>query len=140
MNKYFNSVTLITTPIISIFSYLMGGIDALLTALMILIILDYITGLLKALYNKELSSTIGYKGIIKKICIFIIIAVSVLIETNFNINGIRNLTITFFAVNEALSLLENVGAMGLPLPKQLKEALSQLRGGNDDENNKKLSN
>lgn len=140
MNKYFNSVTLITTPIISVFSYLMGGIDALLTALMILIVLDYITGLLKALYNKELSSTIGYKGIIKKICIFIIIAVSVLIETNFNINGIRNLTITFFAVNEALSLLENVGAMGIPLPKQLKEALSQLRGGNDDENNKKLSN
>lgn len=140
MNKYFNSVTLITTPIISVFSYLMGGIDALLTALMILIVLDYITGLLKALYNKELSSTIGYKGIIKKICIFIIIAVSVLIETNFNINGIRNLTITFFAVNEALSLLENVGAMGIPLPKQLKEALSQLRGGNDDENNKKLFN
>jgi len=134
MEKYFNTITLITTPIISVFSYMVGGVDALVVALLILITLDYITGLLKAIYDKNLSSKIGFKGIIKKVCIFIIVAVAVIIENNFNIAGLRSLTITFFAVNEALSLLENVASLGVPLPKSLTDTLQQLRG--DDNSDK----
>lgn len=133
MSKYFNDISVFLSPVISVIAYYLGGVDAMLKTLIVLVILDYCTGLLKAIYNKQLDSSIGYKGIIKKILMFIVVAIAVAIENTYQIDGLRSLTITFFAVNEALSILENAGALGLPLPKQLKDALVQLRGGDNED-------
>ncbi len=101
-----------------------------MVALLILIVLDYVTGLLKAIYNKQLSSEIGFKGIIKKVLLLIVVGVSVLVQNNFGIPAIREIVIMFFAINEAISLLENASQMGLPIPEKLKNTLLQLRDKN----------
>lgn len=127
MDKIFNWISVICGTIGGFIVSLLGGWDKLIMALIILMCLDYITGLIKAYYNKELSSQIGFKGLTKKVLILVIVAVSVVAENMLGIPAIREIVIMFFTVNEALSILENAGAMGLPLPEKLKQALLQLR-------------
>lgn len=99
--------------------------------LLVLMVLDYITGLCKAIANKEINSIIGAKGIIKKVGYLIIVAVSVLLdEVVGNTGAIRNIVIYFFVANEGISILENWGAMGLPLPKKITEVLEQIKNEN----------
>ncbi len=131
MDKIFNWISVICGTIGGFIVSLLGGWDKLIMALIILMCLDYITGLIKAYYNKELSSRIGFKGLTKKVLILVIVAVSVVAENMLGIPAIREIVIMFFAVNEALSILENAGAMGLPLPEKLKQALLQLRNKED---------
>lgn len=104
----------------SIFAYLLGGIDTLITTLIIFIVLDYITGVCKGIYRKELSSKKGVKGIIKKVGYLLIIILSSLFDkiTNNTDGTIRTITIYFFISNEAISILENWALMDLPLPKK----------------------
>ena len=113
-------------------AYWLGGLDQLLAALMTLVVLDYASGLIAAWHNKELSSRIGFQGIAKKI---MTMAVVVLAYTVQGVAGIplREITIMFFIVNEALSVLENAAEIGLPIPEKLKSVLKQLKG--DTENN-----
>ena len=119
----FFSSTVLTTVV-----YYLGGLDAALKTLLVLMVLDYITGLCKAIANKEIYSIIGAKGIIKKVGYLIIVAVSVLLdEVVGNTGAIRNIVIYFFVANEGISILENWGAMGLPLPKKITEVLEQMR-------------
>lgn len=132
MEKIFNTISVIGGTVGGIAVSFFGGMDKIMWALLILIVLDYITGLLKALYNKNLSSEIGFKGIIRKILILIIVGVSVIIQ-NFGIPAIREIVIMFFAINEAISLLENASQMGLPIPDKLKDTLLQLRDKNKEE-------
>ena len=107
-------------------TYFLGGWDKALEIMLILIVLDYLTGLLKAIYNKKLNSSVGLKGIIKKIGYLIIVALSVLLDKVVgNTGAIRTLVIYFFVANEGISIIENWGAMGLPLPDKLKETLEQ---------------
>ncbi len=127
MDKIFNWISIVCGTIGGFIVSLLGGWDKLIMALIILMCLDYITGLIKAYYNKELSSQIGFKGLTKKVLILVIVAVAVVAENNLGIPAIREIVIMFFAVNEALSILENAGAMGLPLPEKLKQALLQIR-------------
>ena len=109
----------------SIFAYLLGGIDTLITTLIIFIVLDYITGVCKGIYRKELSSKKGVKGIIKKVGYLFIIILSSLFD-----NGtIRTITIYFFISNEAISILENWALMDLPLPKKLLNVFKNLTEG-----------
>ena len=133
VEKIFNWISVTFGTIGGLLVSFLGGLDKLLYALLILIVLDYITGILKAIYNKKLSSEIGFKGIIKKALIVIIVGVSVLLEQSFGIPAIREIVIMFFAINEAISLSENAIQMGLPLPDKFKEVLLQLR----DQNNEK---
>lgn len=122
----FFSSTVLTTVV-----YYLGGLDAALKALLVLMVLDYITGLCKAIANKEINSIIGAKGIIKKVGYLIIVAVSVLLdEVVGNTGAIRNIVIYFFVANEGISILENWGAMGLPLPKKITEVLEQIKNEN----------
>lgn len=122
----FFSSTVLTTVV-----YYLGGLDAALKALLVLMVLDYITGLCKAIANKEINSIIGAKGIIKKVGYLIIVAVSVLLdEVVGNTGAIRNIVIYFFVANEGISILENWGAMGLPLPKKITEVLEQIKHEN----------
>ena len=115
----------------SIFAYLFGGFDTLITTLIIFIVLDYITGVCKGIYRKELNSKKGLKGIIKKIGYLFIIILALLFDkiTNNTDGTIRTITIYFFISNEAISILENWALMDLPLPKKLLNVFKNLTEG-----------
>lgn len=127
MEKLFNYISVVGGFFGGIIVSLLGGLDKIIVALLILMLLDYITGLIKSFYNKELSSKIGFKGLLKKVLILVIVAVAVIAEQHLGIPAVREIVIMFFAVNEAISILENASQMGLPIPIKLKKALLQLR-------------
>ena len=118
-----NSGVILTTVI-----YLVGGLDNALQSLLIVIVLDYLTGIASALYNKQLSSKIGFKGIIKKFCYLLVVALSVVIDNLLGQSGlIRGIVIYFLFANEGLSIIENMAEMGIKLPQKLSDALEQLK-------------
>lgn len=127
MEKYFNTVSIIIGIVGGFICKHLGGFDMLLGVIITLVVLDYLTGILKAIYNKQLSSEVGYKGIIKKIFIFIVIATAYEIQKVVGDSiPLREMTLMFFIANEAISLLENAGEF-IPIPEQLKNVLVQLR-------------
>lgn len=132
LEKYFNSISKWLAVFGGWFVWLMGGWDTLLIALLTLMCVDFITGYIKGLYKKELSSKTGFNGIVKKVYIIAIVSVAVVCE-RIGIPAMREVTIMFFAVNEALSILENAGETGLPIPESLKRALIQIREKKGDE-------
>lgn len=111
---------------------LLGGVDQILIGLITLIVLDYITGVCKAIVNKKLSSAVGFVGLIKKVVILIVVAVAVVIESVVNI-PVREIVIMFFMCNEGISLLENASEF-VPIPDKLKDILIQLREKDDEDN------
>lgn len=126
MEKYFNSISNFFGVVGGTIVFLLGGWDTLIMALVVLMSLDYVTGILKGIYNKKLSSKTGRQGIIKKIVVLIVVCLAVLFE-KLGIPALREMVIMFFAVNEGISILENASQMGLPIPDQLKNALLQIR-------------
>ena len=110
-----------------VMSYLLGGFDMLISALLTFVVIDYITGILAAWINCELSSHVGFNGIIKKICIFLAVAVAECITHVTGVNGLRDIAVSFYIANEGLSILENLGRIGVPLPEKLIEVLKQLK-------------
>lgn len=128
-----NAISVVLTT----FIYLVGGIDIAMKSLLIVIVIDYITGVMSAIYNKELNSTIGLKGILKKFSYLIIVSLSVILDRIVGDTGaIRTLVIYFFVANDGISIVENIGKMGVPLPKKLTEVLEQLRNKGDEESGK----
>ena len=115
--------------IIGIMGFLIGDFDGLFKALLVLIIADYITGVIVAVVHKKLSSEVGAKGIAKKVLMLIIVAVANVLDVQIIGGGaaLRNITIIFYAANEVISLLENTGALGVPYPKKLMDVLQQLK-------------
>lgn len=112
--------------------YFLGGWDIALKLLLIMVTLDYITGVFKAIHNKKLNSFIGLKGIIKKFGYFIIVAMATILDIITGDTGaIRTLVIYFFIANDGISILENWGGMGLPLPQKLFDVLEQLKSDNN---------
>ena len=108
--------------------YILGGLDIALKSLLIIIIIDYVTGVLSAIYNKSLNSKIGFKGILKKFSYLFIIALSNVIDNVLGQSGtIRTLIIYFFVANDGISILENVAQMDIPLPQKLVDTLEQLK-------------
>ena len=105
-----------------------GGFDGFLYALIIFVVTDYFTGILAAGIRKELSSEVGFKGIAKKVCIFLLVGVAKVIDTQVLQNGaaIRTAVIFFYLSNEGLSILENSAVIGIPIPEKLKDMLIQL--------------
>lgn len=113
-------------------SYMYGEMNGLLTALFIAIVLDYITGLIKAGITHTLSSEIGFKGILKKVLILLVVGLAHVIDNCVGSGETwRNIAIVFYICNEGLSLLENCVACGLPVPDKIKDALLSLE--NDDD-------
>lgn len=128
-----NFIEMVISVISTTFIFLLGGWDIALLSLIIVICIDYITGILSAIYNKKLSSRIGLKGIIKKFGYLCIVALSVILDNITNESGIiRNLVIYFFVANDGISILENMTEMDIPLPKKLIEVLDQLRKENNE--------
>ena len=123
-----NVLSNILSVIFTAFIYLLGGFDVALQSLLIVIVIDYITGVSSAIYNKKLSSKVGLKGIIKKFCYLCIVALSVVIDNLLGQSGmIRSLVIYFFVANDGLSIIENMADMNIKLPKKLIESLEQIK-------------
>ena len=118
--------------------YFVGGVDGLMTALLIFMVLDYITGLMCAIADKQLSSAVGFKGICKKVLILMLVGVANVVDIHIVGTGsaLRSAVICFYLSNEGLSLLENAAHIGLPIPEKLKSVLAQLHGRIDDIDNK----
>lgn len=130
MDKLFNNVSIVGGIVGGFLCQFLGGWDVILKALVTLVILDYITGVLKAIYTKRLSSAIGFKGLIRKIIVFIVVATAFIVQ---HVIGdaipLRDIVIIFFICNEGISLLENASEF-IPVPEKLKETLIQLRDKN----------
>ena len=118
--------------------YFVGGMDGLLIALVILMSLDYISGVMCAVVDKKLSSAIGFRGICKKVLILMLVGVANIIDVHVVGTGsaLRGAVVCFYLANEGLSLLENAAHIGLPIPEPLRNALAQLHGrGDKDQGN-----
>lgn len=120
----------VISVILTFLIYLLGGLDIALKSLLIVIVIDYATGILSAIYNKQINSKVGFKGILKKFSYLLIIALSVILDNILGQSGtIRTLVIYFFVANDGISILENVAEMNIPLPPKLLETLEQLKEG-----------
>ena len=120
-----------------IIGFLFGELDGLLTALLTVIVIDYATGLICVKINKNLSSSVGFKGLAKKEFMLSIVVIANIIDTQVIKSGsaFRSAVICFYLANESISILENAGNMGVPLPKKLKDILIQLREDNNGKRN-----
>ena len=108
--------------------YFLGGCDGLLYALIAFVVIDYITGVMCAIINRELSSAVGFKGIFRKVLIFLLVGIANIIDVQVIGTGavLRTAVIFFYISNEGVSLLENAGHLGLPIPEKIKTVLEQL--------------
>lgn len=118
-------------------AYLWGPWDTLIIVLLACVVTDYITGVAKAWYKKEVSSEVGFRGIVKKVFIFVLVGLATLLDKVIPAanSAIRAAVMLFYIANEGLSIIENAGELGLPLPNALKKALAALKkqsGETDD--------
>ena len=121
-------ISIIASEVATVFIFLVGEIDVALICLIVAIVLDYISGIIKAFNTKQLSSKIGFKGILKKIGILVLVMLAVLVDrVGGNTGAIRTLVIYYFVANEGLSILENLGEAGIPIPNAIKKALKVLK-------------
>ena len=119
----------ILAGICTVLSFLFGDMEGLMVALVALIILDYISGVIAAAVEKRLSSEVGAKGIAKKIFMLLIVALANIVDINVIGDGhvLKTVTVVFYICNECISLIENAGRIGVPVPKKLLDVLEQLR-------------
>lgn len=128
MKEFWNMVQFVFTAVGGWLGYFLGGCDGLLYALVLFVAADYITGVMCAITDKKLNSTVGFKGIFKKVLIFILVGIANVLDVNVIGTGsiLRTAIIFFYISNEGVSLLENAGYLGLPIPEKLKAVLEQL--------------
>ena len=115
--------------------YFLGGVDGLMIALIVFVVLDYITGFMCGIVDKKLSSEVGFRGLFKKVLIFALVGVAHIIDTNVIGTGsaLRTAVVCFYLSNEGLSMLENAAHLGLPIPEKLKTILAQLHNRSNDD-------
>lgn len=139
MDKIFNVFSIIFGFLGGIFTFFFGKVDILFYTLCALVVLDYITGLIKAYYNKTVSSELGKKGLLKKFMILVVIAVAVLLNRLIMElmpglqSPLREIAIVFYICNEGISILENVAEF-MPIPDKIKSTLIQIRDKNKQDN------
>jgi len=121
--------------IASFTAYIFGGMDSLMAVLLILMVIDFVSGFIKAWANKEFTSSKFYIGGVKKLGILLIVALATQLDTLMVGETVifRVASITYYIANEGFSILENWGALGLPLPKTLKDALAKLKEDSNDD-------
>ncbi len=134
MNSIMSSCKAISAFIGGVLGWFLGGFDTLIYALIAFVSIDYITGVWLAALEKKVSSDIGFKGISRKVMIFVLVAFGNVIDRLVIDNGsaLRSMLIMFYLSNEGISIIENAGRMGLPLPQKLKEALQKLDSNSSD--------
>ena len=116
--------------------YFLGGVDGMMIALIVLMTLDYVTGVMCAIVDKKLSSAVGFKGICKKVLVLMLVGVANIVDVHVVGAGsaLRSAVICFYLSNEGVSMLENAAHLGLPVPDKLKSILSQLHNRSDKDN------
>lgn len=139
MKQFWNTIQLVFSALGGWIGYFLGGCDGLLYALIAFVVIDYITGVMCAIINKQLSSAVGFKGIFRKVLIFLLVGIANIIDVQVIGTGavLRTAVIFFYISNEGVSLLENAGHLGLPIPEKIKTVLEQLhdRAENGKEGN-----
>lgn len=135
MKEFWNMIQLVITAIGGWLGYFLGGCDGLLIALVVFVVADYITGVMCAVADKKLSSEVGFRGICRKVLIFILVGIANILDVHVIGTGsvLRTAVIFFYISNEGVSLLENAGHLGLPIPEKLRLVLKQLHDRAEDE-------
>ena len=128
MKEFWNTIQFIFTAVGGWLGYFLGGCDGLLYALIAFVVIDYITGVMCAVIDRKLSSAVGFKGIFRKVLIFLLVGIANIIDVQVVGTGavLRTAVIFFYISNEGVSLLENAGHLGLPIPERVKTVLEQL--------------
>lgn len=118
--------------------YFVGGWDGMLIALVVLMALDYVTGVICAIADHKLSSSVGFRGIFKKVFVLMLVGVANIVDVHVVGSGsaLRAAVICFYLSNEGVSILENAAHIGLPIPEKLKVVLEQLHGRTDEKGEK----
>lgn len=139
MNTIWNWLRAAFTTVGAGIGYFLGAWDGFMYALLAFVIADYITGIMCAINDKTLSSGIGFKGICRKVLIFTLVGVGHTIDVNVLGSGdtLRTAVIFFYIANEGLSILENAGHLGLPIPEKLSDVLAQLRNHDKEDDDGK---
>ena len=134
MKEFWTTIQVVFAGIGGWLGWFLGGCDGLLYALLAFVVIDYITGIMCAIVDHKLSSEVGFKGICKKVLIFVMVGVGHIMDTYLIGNGevLRTAVIFFYCSNEGVSMLENAGHLGLPIPAKLKDILEQLHDRTED--------
>ena len=138
MKEFWNTIQAIFTGLGGWLGYFLGGCDGLLYALVLFVVVDYITGVMCAAADHKLSSEAGFKGICRKVLIFLLVGIGHVLDAQIIGTGsvLRTAVIFFYLSNEGVSLLENAGHLGLPIPEKLKVVLEQLHDRAEKDENK----
>ena len=138
MKEFWNSIQFVFTVMGGWLGYFLGGYDGLLYALIVFMVMDYITGVMCAVSDKKLSSAVGFKGICRKVIILMLVGIANLLDVEVIGTGavLRTAVIFFYLSNEGVSLLENAAHLGLPIPEKLKVVLAQLHNKAESEDEK----
>ena len=137
MKEFWNTIQLIFAGIGGWLGYFLGGCDGLLYALIAFVVIDYITGVMRAIANHTLSSEVGFKGICRKVLILLLVGIANILDIHIIGSGsvLRTAVILFYMSNEGVSLLENAAHLGLPVPEKIKTVLEQLHDRSTKEEN-----
>lgn len=135
MKEFWNAIQFMFAAIGGWLGYFLGGCDGLLYALIAFVAIDYLTGVMCAINDKTLSSEVGFKGICRKVLIFLMVGIANILDVHVIGTGsvLRTAAIFFYISNEGISLLENASHLGLPVPKKVKDVLEQLHDRAEDE-------
>lgn len=137
MKEFWNAIQMVFAFVGGWLGWYLGGVDGPLYALIAFVVVDYVTGVMCAVSDKTLSSSVGFRGICRKVLIFTLVGIANILDTQVIGNGsvLRTAVIFFYISNEGISLLENAAHLGLPIPEKLKEVLEHLhdRDGVEDE-------
>ena len=128
MKEFWNMVQMVFAAVGGWLGYFLGGNDGLLIALVLFVAVDYLTGVMCAVSDKVLSSNVGFKGICRKVLIFLLVGIANILDVHVIGTGsvLRTAVIFFYISNEGVSLLENAAHLGLPVPEKIKAVLEQL--------------
>ena len=137
MKEFWNIIQVALAAVGGWLGYFLGGCDGLLYALIAFVVIDYITGVMCAINDKTLSSTVGFKGICKKVLIFLMVGIGHILDAKVIGTGsvLRTAFIFFYISDEGISLIENAAHLGLPIPQKLRDVLEQLHNRAEKEEN-----
>ena len=135
MKEFWNTIQMVIAGIGGWLGYFLGGCDGLLFALMAFVVIDYITGVMCAINDRKLSSEVGFRGICRKVLIFLLVGIGHIVDAQVIGTGsvLRTAVIFFYLSNEGVSLIENAAHLGLPVPDKLKAVLEQLHDRSEKE-------
>ena len=135
MKEFWNMIQFAFAVIGGWLGYFLGGCDGLLYALIAFVVIDYLTGVMCAINDKTLSSEVGFKGICRKVLIFLLVGIANILDVHVIGAGsvLRTAVIFFYISNEGVSLLENAAHLGLPVPQKIKAVLEQLHERAEDD-------